>query len=388
MKSFFQIILLVFIVVHQAYANLHFLTISDIHYDKKNTSSDGQDTGTEFLKISLNKMKQLSKNIEFIIFLGDIPSHALFNNNKEEDEKIIFHGLYQSNVKAKPLFYITGNNDSLQGDYQAFEFNGVSPLTYATDWEGACVHCKDLVIDSSHMYHDGYYSSYVMPHNREIILIALNANQWAKIPWLARIFFSKYSKQEENALAQFAWLEQQLKKHSAKQLLIAMHEPPGNSYLGEPIWYRHYTQQFIKILAKYTHQYGQITLLSAHTHMEEFRKIRLANGINIYSYSTPGISRIHHNYPGMKIFNLDNNLKIKDFITYYTSSLHQWNNQQYHALGTPEAIFADCQNKTLAQCMDELNVYQLCNHLDRGLFYGVKNPNVRDTSCKNTYLVN
>lgn len=388
MNSLGKIILLTFILFPFAYATPQFLSLSDIHYGSENTSNDGQDTGPEFFKITLDKIKTLSKNVDFILFLGDIPAHSLFGDHKDEYEKTVFHGLYQSDTTAKPLFYITGNNDSLQGNYQAFEYNNISPLTYATDWDGACAHCTGLMIDSSQMRHYGYYSSYVIPHNKDIILIALNATQWTKIPGLKRVFFFKYDHQEKDALAQLSWLEQQLKTHHAKQLLIAMHEPPGLSYLGESIWYEAYTQQFIKILDKYASQYGQISLITSHTHMDEFKKIHLSHGTDIYAYSVPSISRNHHNYPGMKVFDMSNDLKIKDFTTYYTSVNHQWNNQQYHALSAPDAIFPNCQEKTLAQCLDGLNVDQVCTDLDLGLFYGVKNPDVQDVSCRKTYLVN
>lgn len=385
-----KITLIALFLVNTAIAGPQFLTLSDIHYGSENTSNDGQDTGPEFFKITMDKIKELSQDSDFILFLGDIPTHAfIFDSAQAEYEKFVFHALYQNDTTAKPMFYIPGNNDSLLGNYQAFESsNGVSPLTYATDWNGACAYCKGLIIDDSHMYHDGYYSSYVIPNNQDIILIVLNATQWTKIPWLKRSLFSRYPNQEHDALIQLKWLKEQLKTHQAKQLLIAMHEPPGNSYLGEPIWYEHYLKQFINIISTYNRQYGQITLLNSHTHMDEFRRIQVAKGVNIYSYSTPSISRNHHNYPGMKIFSMNDDLKIKDFTTFYTSYLYQWQNQQYHALGGSDTIFPGCQNKILAQCMDELTVDQVCDDLDKGLFYGVKSPKVPDKSCRITYPVN
>lgn len=368
---------------------MQFLTLSDIHYGDNNIVGDGQDTGPELLKLTENKIKELSPSVNFILFLGDIPTHGLlFNSAKEHYEKIVFHSLYRSNIAAKPIFYIPGNNDSLQGNYQAFEANGISPLTYATDWNGACAYCNDLIIDGSHMYHDGYYSSYVIPKNKEIILLALNATQWTKIAGVRRIFYSKYANQEEDASTQLAWMEDQLKNHRAKQLLIAMHEPPGTSYLGTPIWYKRYEQEFIRILAQYHHLYGQITLLSSHTHMEEFRKIQLDNGVNIYDYSTPSISRNHHNNPSMKVFSLNKDLQINDFTTYYTTASHEWNNEHYHALSAPDPIFPKCQGKHLAACLDQLSIEQVCDDLHHGAFYGVKNPNVADTLCSQIYPIN
>ena len=289
--------------------------------------------------------------------------------------------MYVNDSSSKPIFYIAGNNDSLSGNYQPFEVNGISPLNFATDWNGACAHCNGLMINDSHLSHDGYYSSYVIPKNKNIILIALNATQWTRTPLLSR-----YPNQEHDALIQLSWLEQQLKKHHAKQLLIAMHEPPGNSYLGNPIWHQQYLDQFIKILNKNKKSYGEITILTSHSHMDEFRKINFTDGKPIYLYSTPGISRIHHNYPGMKVFSLNKNLRIKNFTTYYTSHLLSWANQHYQALNAPDAIFPHCNN-TLSQCLNELSDTQVCDHLDKGLFYGVKSPLVPNNACNKIFRV-
>lgn len=379
----YRTILILFFLISSACATPTFLTLSDIHYGATNTSKDGQDTGPDFLKIMLSKFQELSSKADFILFLGDIPTHSLFNvAKKEHDETLIFHDLYQNNRQSKPMFYIPGNNDSLGGNYQPFESNGISPLHFAKDWTGACVHCKKLIIDNSHMYHDGYYSSYVMPKNKEVMLIVLNATQWTVTP-----FFSQYPHQQKDAIAQLNWLENQLKQHQAKQLLIAMHEAPGNNYLNQPIWHKQYLKAFIKILEKHHHLYEQITLLTAHSHMDGFGKIHLQDNTNIYSYSIPGISRNHHNYPGMKLFYFNKRYQIQNVTTYYTSFLDKWLNQKYNALGNTHAIFPQCRD-TLAACLNKLSDQQVCLHLDKGLFYGVKSPYVPNNACHKIYKIN
>lgn len=383
MKSLFKLIFIVCFFLHHAYASLSFLTISDIHYGDENQSRDGEDTGPEFLKISMNKFKELSKQVNFILCLGDLPTHSLFNvSTKGAYEKKVFDELYANDVGLKPIFYITGNNDSLGGNYQPFTSKGISPLNFAVNWHGACAHCKELIIDDSHMYQDGYYSSYVIPGNKKIMLIALNANQWAITPLLSR-----YPNQKKDALKQLFWLEQQLKNHHAEQLLIAMHEPVGYSYIGKPIWHKQYLQKFIEILQQNKHSYDEITLLNSHSHMDEFRKIHLDRSKNIYVFSTPSISRNHYNYPGMKVFSLNKKMGIENFTTYYTMHLDKWENQQYQALNTADAIFPHCRNKTLSQCLDQLSTQQVCTYIDQGLFYGVKSP-VVPNDCDKVYRVN
>ncbi|WP_058493630.1 metallophosphoesterase [Legionella worsleiensis] len=366
-------------------ASPSFLTVSDIHYGSHLQLKDGEDTGNEFLNITLNRFKELSQNVDFILYLGDLPVHALLVTAKKEAyEKTLFAGLLQADTSKKPMFYITGNNDSLGGNYQPFEQGGKSPLNFATNWTGACVYCEGLLIDDRYMATQGYYSSYVIPDNKDIILLALNSVQFTQTPFYA----AQYPNQQHDAKNQLLWLEQQLKTHKSRQLLLAMHVPPGTSYKGTAFWHKAYLDQFIQLLDKYHHRFGQITLLTSHTHMDEFRAIRLSDGSTIYNYSTPSISRIHHNNPGMKVFYLNQQDKIRDFITYYTTKLHQWGKEQYHALGTADAVFPKCTNTDLAQCLNAMSKEQVCDSMGTGLFYGVKSPRIKNQSCLKTYWIN
>lgn len=365
-----------------ALANPSFLTLADIHYGSQNRGEMGQDSGDALLKITLQQVNYLSKQVDFILLLGDLPTHALWGSStKEAYEKRVFHALYAADKIGKPLFYITGNNDSLSGNYQSFEYKGLTPLSLASDWAGACVYCEGLMIDDSFMRNKGYYSTYVLPQNKDIILIALNTNPWAEI------FRIGYPNQEKEALEQLFWLEKQLKKLHAKQLLIAMHIPLGNSYLGKPLWKKPYLQKFLALLEENAASYGQITLLTAHTHMDEIRKIHLKSGSKLYAYSTPSISRNHNNNSGMKVFTLNKQSAIKNFTTYYTGDLQIWGKAGYQALGSSGAIFPDCKQNSLAQCLDEKNAEQVCNALDLGDFYGVKSARVPKGLCKKIHEV-
>lgn len=385
MKTLTPIFFLFAFLIQSVVAAPRFLTVSDIHYGSKNNSEEGQDTGPDFLANTFAKLMHLTKKVDFILVLGDLPTH-LFGHSREKVayEKAVFHGLYTSDSNSLPMFYISGNNDPIQGNYQPFLFQGKSPIDYAEDWQGACVFCKGLLIDDTHMSSGGYYSSYVMPGNKDIILLVLNTTQWAKPPF----FLLKYSNQEKDAQAQLFWLSEQLRTHSAKQLLIAMHIPPGVSYKGKPLWQPDYLKQFVSILDQYHHLYGEMSLLTSHTHMEEFRKIHLSDGSAVYAYSTPSISRIHYNNPAIKIFEMDSGMRIKNFITYYTSTTPRWTEQYYQAIhSSPDSIFPNCQNKLLADCLNGLSDEEVCHHLEKGLFYGVKNKKVDNKSCRITYRV-
>ena len=378
-------ILLFFMFISPIQAEVRFLSISDIHYGSKNTSGDGHDTDTVLLDTTLKAYAHLTKKVNFIITLGDFPTHMLgYWPAKEVYIKTVFHELYVGDEENKPLFFISGNNDPLWGNYQPFSWEGRSVLDLAEDWHGACAHCKGLVIDGSHMVDEGYYASYVLPGNKDIVLIALNSTPFAKTP----IIMPGYPHQAEDAARQLAWLEGTLKKHHAKQLLLAMHIPPGMSYKNTHLWQQRYQEQLIELLNQWSSHYGQITLLTAHTHMDDVRKIELKNGKNIYAFATPSISRIHHNNPAMKIFDLDSNHKLKDYTTYYTTNDTVWDTSHYSAIKTEGSLFPQCQGKGLVPCLNSLSESVVCNTLNEGHFYGAKSPRVDGSVCKWTYRVN
>ncbi len=391
----FRIIILALIaqtpfITQTCFSSTQFLTISDIHYSYRNTPGDGHDTDDTLLQSAMTKFSQLSKNADFIIHLGDIPTHGKYPAiEKEGYEKIVFQSLYQADTTAKPMFYVTGNNDSLLSNYGPFSYNGHSPLDVAEDWSGACAHCENLMINDEHMRDGGYYSSYVIPGNNEVILIALNSIQFTD---LSSRRPPPYPNQKEDATTQLLWLEKELSQHYAKQLLIAMHIPPGTDYLGKSSWHSTYLQQFIALLKKYRSRYHEITLLSSHSHMDEVRKLSLDQTHNIYLFSTPSISRIHHNNPAMKVFQLDSNYSLSNFTTFYTKSDESWLDDpnlddHYSAIGEA-GIFPQCQQAlSLANCLDSLSQDSVCADIENGKFYGVKSDLVDNSLCRTTYEV-
>jgi Calcineurin-like phosphoesterase len=376
---------LLILLVQTGFSSTKFLAISDIHYGSQNTPGEGHDTDDHLLQLAMNKFTQLAAKVDFILNLGDIPTHGSYPaEEKEIYESIVFQSLYQANETAKPMFYIPGNNDSLLGNYQAFSHNGRSPLNLAKDWNGACAHCENLIINNEHMYDGGYYSSYVMPHNKQVILIALNSTQFMDLS----SHHTQYPKQQEDALTQLHWFAEQLAHHHAKQLLIAMHEPPGADYLGNPFWQRQYLEQFLTLLKSNHSHYQEITLLTSHSHMDEIRKISLNKRHNIYAFSTPSISRNHFNNPALKIFTLAKNFSLKDFTTYYTNTDDNWLNDHYYAIKRPESIFPQCHGLHLAACLDSFNNEMVCKNIEAGLFYGVKSNQVDNSACRKTYQIN
>jgi len=379
------IVLVMLMPVTNTYANVHFLTISDIHYGKNNETGYGHDTSKVLFELALKKFSTLSEHVDFIITLGDFPTHGLpISSEKNQTIQTVFHELYKADKTAKPFFYITGNNDSLGGDYQPFTYKGKSVLSLASDWQGACVHCKGLMIDDKHLLRDGYYSTHVMPKNKDIVLLALNSTPFCHRPWFAW----PYNHQKQEALQQLAWLETQLKTLKSKQLLIAMHIPPGFNYQGRTLWSPIYLKRFIELLNKYQHHFGQISLLTAHTHMADLRQLSLDKNHHVYAYSTPSISQIHYNNPGMVVFKLNHASQLQDYVLYYTSKNTTWSNEHYHAIEGTAGPFAKCHGLSLSKCLDNLTNKEVCDALQKDDFYGVKSPQVNPVVCKTTYPVN
>lgn len=364
-------------------ADVRFLSISDIHYGSQNTPGDGHDTGNELLTVALNKFSQLANQVDFIVTLGDFPEHQLIpSSTRAVHIKKVFQDLYQADNAHKPMFYIPGNNDTLQGNYQPFSWNGQSPLTLSPHWKKACIYCDGLLIDSTWMQNDGFYSTYVLPDNHDILLFALNSTPFAKLPLLHH-----YPNQDHDAQQQLDWLEAQLKSNHAKQLLIAMHIPPGKNHHGSPLWHEAYLKRFISLLSKYASQYGEINLLTAHTHMDDIRQITLPNSIDIYAYATPSISRIHHNNPAMKVFELNKFLRLKNYTTHYTDNETKWSNLTYSATNGHDRIFPQCKNRALAICLSSLSKNLVCEQFAKGWFYGAKSTHVDNSTCDLTYKV-
>lgn len=372
---------------HFLHAGVKFLSIADIHYGAQNTSGKGNDTGDALWASALTKYKELGSQANFILLLGDIPTHSINNiEEKNEYEAKVFHDLFTANSEHKPIFYVAGNNDSLAGNYQPFSQNGLSPLSNAKDWNGACANCDGLLIDDSNMYEKGYYSTYVVQNNQDIVLIVLNATQFVKMPpWLP----NSYPDQDKDANSQLVWLEQQLTQSKSKQLLIAMHEEPGVDYINKPVWENDYLQRFIVLLNNAQPFHQQISLLTAHSHYDELRKITLEDKATIYSYSTPSISRSHNNNSAMKMFYLTDNFQMQDFITYFTSDDLHWTNRHYHAIhGVKKQIFSQCEGRYLADCLNSLTNDELCEIMDKEHIYGVKNPELSYANCLASYTIN
>lgn len=259
---------------------------------------------------------------EFILILGDLASHNRPKENKQagvknihRDIMTVYKLLYDkfSNI---PMFYVFGNNDSLEkvdGKFHDKDVGGNvhSPFEIATQentgWANGFLSTGELCNESEPKYpclitqeaEQGYYSAYIKPNLR---LVALNS----------MMFSSKPSNEipKELAKKQLDWFESQVKaaKEHKNSLIIASHIPFGKMttegkkenayfYLKEP-----YSKEINAIIEKY--QENIVIILSGHTHRDELKIFSKFNKqlTQEMLVVAPGMSTAEGNSPGIKQF--------------------------------------------------------------------------------------
>jgi sphingomyelin phosphodiesterase acid-like 3 len=188
-----------YLISANAIALNNFLVISDLHI--KYISSRKMDFAPKTqaiyndldFKTFKKLIKEINKNIEnknienknilkpeFIIILGDVQGHVRIFDDIEKNEARIFKALSRQFLHT-PIFYIFGNNDSLQKNYGSFMFNNVSPYKIAMNSSGwkngflstgnKCNRNKQPCIINQNLT-GGYYSAYIA---KKLRMVALNS---------------------------------------------------------------------------------------------------------------------------------------------------------------------------------------------------------------------
>jgi hypothetical protein len=306
--------------------NYRFLVLADMHVDhNRENTVDGQDTGLSLWRTALTKADELEKqlNVNFILVLGDLPSHSLLLPSRLADLRLTLNGLdTHANTNHLPLYIVPGNNDSLEGNYHSFNnLNGQNLFSLDPDFQ-PMIDCKQAqtnqacMLDSSQTKLFGYYSAYPLGSDNSVELIVLNT-----------VIFTRYDYVSNDSISQAAaintelkWLEQTLEDAKAhhKSVILAMHIPPGfDAYSDKPMWTKkeNVHERFMNLLNQYQAQIRLI--LSAHTHMDEIRRIYdNTNHCFLLDVASPSISPVHHNQPSEKLFEINGQGNLVNTITY------------------------------------------------------------------------
>lgn len=390
LQTLVSIVLVIFsLLIPQAFSKkIKFLTISDIHLNHQQTHKmemapsgynatndmDNQTFGqlSSLIRRNVGAQKLISKP-EFILYLGDIVGHKRASNPTrfvQDNTKKALAGL-QSMFPDTPIINVFGNNDSFEKNYGAFFSDGLSPYKVALQSgfkngflsTGIKCHLKgksDFPCIQSQNDKHGFFT---IKLGDTLILIGLNSV----------MFSPKHVAPLEHIQLQMEYLKKQL-KHAKKEntsVLIAMHIPVGNNvYDGSGFWNKSYQEQFLKIMHDY---YKQIKgILAAHTHMDEFKIIRMPENQNMGEYLTAGLSTAHGNFPSIKVFTMNDSGQKWSISNYSTYQIHQIKSQ-LHIDKYYDFVGAYCKNRP-----DVIDINTCLSHItfnDILSRYTVNNPN-------------
>lgn len=312
-----------------------FLTLADIHFDGRIAQANMKngDAGYDLWDsvqhqvASLLRGGPMHRTPDFVVVLGDLPAH------NEEGAKGLLDARHNivhtmadlkklSDTSGVPFFLVPGNNDSWAGDYARFSDqpfqDPASGMSAPLLTQGRAV-----PVDTSRWRSLGCYSVNPVGNNSRLRLIVLNTVMFVHSP---RYLYSPDAEDQRNDIGeQMSWLEHQMEQVRRDSAIawIAMHVPPGaDGYNGKPLWSfndGHPDQPIDRLLALLHSYRAQIAgLLSAHSHMDGFRRLLDKNGQLItFDSSTPGIAMGHGNNAAIKLISSDSSYQARQAVTFY-----------------------------------------------------------------------
>ncbi len=279
---------------------------------------------------------------DFILYPGDFLAHgfrSLYDAvapKPSHDDPAAFQSFVDTTIDfvgyaffshfgAVPLLPTLGNDDSYCGDYMV-EPEGSFLAAVADLWSG--LPGPDIDVDEFRktVSTGGYYTA-PLPAPSNARLIVLNT-----------VFFSfKYDNACGDptipaALDQLDWLEAALQDAATagERVWLLMHIPPGindyNTAQTEKVHKPAVSFWQPALLAKYLQIVERNpviqTAFAGHTHMDDFRVIRLGGTPNLLSKIAPAISPIFGNNPGYQIYEYEPTTgTLNNYQTYYLSNL-------------------------------------------------------------------
>ena len=315
-----------------------FLALSDVHFRPDNmpchSSEHHCETPPAFWTATQGFVQGVvaSETPDFIIYLGDMPTHAPVAPGPRGDIfASVLNGLSGlAGVTDIPVLYLPGNNDTLghnpgyNNDYCPFDATGHTVLDYASDpsaWP--VVNGASDVLDASHLS-NGYYAARltVGSTGSPLRVLALNTN----------IYTAHYGLCSDQAAAdgsdQLDWLAGQLADaaSASEPVLLDIHVPPGfDGYQGHrtspgTMWddslayqgsnpaYAGRWMQDVMLDLIAAHSDTITNVIAGHTHLNGIRRLHTCEATPSMSellVSIPGISADHGNRPAFKLFQLD-----------------------------------------------------------------------------------
>lgn len=232
----------------------------------------------------------------------------------------------QKKLKATPVYFSLGNNDSECGDYMmATHTKFLSAL--AGEWTAL----KKYPEAKTTMADAGYYA---IPHPTlaSTELIVLNDIYWSN----RYSDDSCHSQPDEKAGdKEMDWLKTQLTgaKDQNEKVILVMHIPPQADFFGtfkaqgkgknkvKLFWDDKYENAFIQLMKQYSNTVA--FSFAGHTHMDDFRILNDNQGKPfLVTHICPAVSPIRYNNPGFQVMEYNQSTgAIKDLATFYLTNL-------------------------------------------------------------------
>lgn len=346
-----------------------FLLISDIHFDPfadpalfprlaaspaedwdellasrpSGFSPRGSDTNHALLRTSLDDARRRLLRPDFVLYPGDFLAHgwqAKYDRlapRSHLDDPAAYRDFtartiqyladeFRRRFPEVPILPTLGNEDSYCGDYMV-EPDGRFLSMFAEVWAPLLGPGADLASFRETFGRGGSYTVR-LPGLRGVRLVVLNS-----------VFFSvSYCDAcgpgtRTPALDELDWLDRTLTRvrEEGETAWLLLHIPPGiNSYNsveevqkgGPPVtfWQPELTARFLQLVER--HRTVLKMAFAGHTHMDDFRVVRLADVPTLLLKIAPAISPIFGNNPGYQVYRYDREAGvIADYETYYLTNL-------------------------------------------------------------------
>jgi sphingomyelin phosphodiesterase acid-like 3 len=305
------------------------------------------DSNFALLESSIDDASKRIPRPDFVLYGGDFLAHEWQKKYDDAAEKAglpshledpaayrafttktleLVTGMLRRSFPKAPLFATLGNNDSFCGDYQ-LEPNGKFLGQFARIWAPLIGIPRGR---EKSLARGGYYSA-PLPGLYRTRLVVLNT-----------VFFSSdYENScgcstQTPALDELRWLADTLRDAARKgeNVWLLMHIPPGISSYGTEksferkgsavtAWQRELTSGFAELAVKYRERLR--IAFAGHTHMDDYRVIRLEDPALLLTKIVPAISRIFGNDPGYQVYRLGSSSKANglDFETFRLANLSE-----------------------------------------------------------------
>jgi sphingomyelin phosphodiesterase acid-like 3 len=303
----------------------------------------GTDSNYTLLKSALDDARARIPEPDFVLYPGDLMAHqwqakydALAKQTHLADPEAyraftakairFLAGEFRRRYPQASILPTLGNDDSYCGDYMIGP-DGPFLAMFAEAW-APLIGSGEAQNSFRKTFSRGGYYSLSLPHPIDHRLIVLNS-----------VFFSvNYDDAcgpsgRTPSLDQIRWLEETLERAEAagEAVWLLMHIPPGiNSFNsaeslqkgGPPVtfWQPELTGRFLQILRRYPTTIR--AAFAGHTHMDDYRVIRLDGQPALFCKIAPAISPVFGNNPGYQVYQYDRGRgTLQNFRTFYLTNL-------------------------------------------------------------------